>query len=236
VDEQRQLLDRLTGALRADERVLATWIIGSLASGVGDASSDVDLLLAIDERAFGALTRDWQVWLGQLIPTVYARRLGAAERPTITAITPDWRCFDLTLASAADPSPFPYAATLHFARPGYRPALRFTAPAAHGADPSRLADLVGEFLRVLGLMPAVIGRGEYLVSMTGALLQRNALIELMLSGDLQDAQANVVSVARDSCGGGQFAPSQETDGILVRRSCKSKAGRNSRSGAPSGRH
>lgn len=180
MDEQRQLLDQLTGALRADERVLAIWIIGSLASGVGDASSDVDLLLAIEEGAFGALIRDWQVWMGRLIPTVYARRLGAAERPTITAITPEWRCFDLTLASATDASSFSYAAVLQYARPGYHPAWRFAAPGRHGGDPTRLADLVTEFIRVLGLLPAVIDRGEYLVSLTGVFLQRNALIELAL--------------------------------------------------------
>ncbi len=177
---QRAFLDRLVAALRADERVLAAWTIGSLARGVADAYSDVDVLIAVRNPDLAALVADWPAFVARLAPTVFARRSGAAERPTITAITPDWLRFDLTIHPAADPRPHNYgAAAPLFARDGFAPPDAPTQ--APGRDPAdRLPFLAEEFLRVLGLLPVAVGRGEFIVGLTPTMLLRDGLIELML--------------------------------------------------------
>ncbi len=55
---QRALLDRLVAALGEDERILAAWVIGSLARGDADAYSDVDVLVAVRAEDFAALVVD----------------------------------------------------------------------------------------------------------------------------------------------------------------------------------
>ncbi|MGN6360483.1 MAG: hypothetical protein ACTHMJ_23750 [Thermomicrobiales bacterium] len=97
----RDLLAHLLDALDVDPRVLAAWLIGSLAQGAGDEYSDLDLLLAVEDAALPALANAWRDFLASVGPTVYAQRLGAPDKPTITAVTPDWLRFDLTLSAAS---------------------------------------------------------------------------------------------------------------------------------------
>lgn len=47
-------------------------------------------------------------------------------------------------------------------------------------DPGRVAGLTTEFLRVLGLLPVVLGREEYVLAASGTGLLRQLLIQLML--------------------------------------------------------
>ena len=46
--------------------------------------------------------------------------------------------------------------------------------------PARVQGLIEEFIRVLGLLPVAIGRGEHVVAARGAGLLRDKLIDLML--------------------------------------------------------
>lgn len=177
---QRAFVARLTAALRADERIMAAWLIGSLARGVADAYSDIDTLLAVRDADLPALIDDWSTFLAAIATTVFAQRLGAPDRPTITAITPDWTRFDLTLHPATDSRPHTYGAvTLLFARDGFTPPAVPAAAPGRDAAP-RLPAIVEEFIRVLGLLPVAIGRGEYLAGLTPVMLLRGHLIDLFL--------------------------------------------------------
>ncbi len=174
--EQHALLARFVAVLREDERIVAAWVIGSLAHGGGDAYSDLDLLVAVRDEDFAALVVDWPTFLARLAPTVSARQLGAMDKPTITAITPDWLRFDVTLTSATDPRPHGYAAALLFAH-GDTPLVAF-APSAARVSPTTLPDLIDAFLRVLGLLAVAIGRGEFIAGLTPVMLLRGLLIDL----------------------------------------------------------
>lgn len=158
---------------------MAAWVIGSLADGGGDAYSDVDLLVAVRDGDFAAVVAAWPQFLAQLTPTVFARQIGAKDKPTITAITPEWLRFDITLASAADPRPHGYRAAPLFARGPDAAPFTFS-PAIPGASWDRLPALISDFLRVLGLLPVAVGRGEFLVGLTPVSLLRGYLIELYL--------------------------------------------------------
>lgn len=174
-----EFLARLLDALRADARVVGIWAIGSLANDTADRWSDIDLLVAVRAAAFTSLADDWPRFLDQITPTVFARRLGSAEKPTITAITPGWQRFDLTLTSAADGQPHGYRARPLFSRPGEAMTVAF-APRMVEVQPSRLPALIDEFLRVLGLLPVALGRGELIAGLTPVAILRDALIELYL--------------------------------------------------------
>lgn len=174
----RDLLARLLAALEADPRVLAAWLIGSLAQGVGDEYSDLDLLLAVEDAALPALADGWRDFLAGVAPTVYAQRLGTPNKPTITAVTPEWLRFDLTLSAARQAHGYPVAVLL-FDREGVAECATFGVRA--GIEPrARLPDLVTDFIRGLGLLPIIIGREEYLVGQEGATILRRQLVELIL--------------------------------------------------------
>ena len=55
VARREALLDRLIAVSKADSRIVAVWLQGSLARGDHDAYSDVDAYLAIDDAAFEAV-------------------------------------------------------------------------------------------------------------------------------------------------------------------------------------
>jgi predicted nucleotidyltransferase len=177
--EQHAFLERLTAGLREDARVVAAWVIGSLASGGGDTYSDIDLLVAVRDEDFAAVVADWPLLLDRLTPTVFAQRLGAADKLTITAITPEWQRFDITLASAADSRPHGYQVAPLFTRAADAAPFTFS-PTPPRLDWDRLPALTGDFLRVLGLLPVAVGREEFIVGLTPVMLLRSYLIDLYL--------------------------------------------------------
>lgn len=170
---------QLLAVLRADERVSGVWAIGSLARGEADRWSDIDLLVAVHTERFAALAEDWQSFLDGITPTVFAQRLGADGKPTITAITQEWHRFDITLASDTDQRPHGYVAKPLFIRAGASIPFTFITTAVQ-VDNKRLATLINHFLRVLGLLPVIIGREEWIVGLSPVGILRDALIDLYL--------------------------------------------------------
>ncbi len=177
--EQRAFLDRLTAVLRADERIRAAWVTGSLARGLADAYSDVDVLIAVRDADFRDFVERWRDLLDRVSPTVLARRIGPDDAPILNAITPDWVRFDIVIHPAANPRPRAGAAELLFDRDGIDERVR-AVPAPQRDPLARLPFLVEEFIRGLGLLPIVIGRDELLVAMFGVAILRNHLIDLLL--------------------------------------------------------
>jgi hypothetical protein len=168
-------VEHATATLRADQRIVAAWLGGSLAAGAADAYSDVDLRVAVADDAFDAFVADWPSLTERLAPTVMRRRIGPPESPIVIAITPEWLRFDIAIAPAAAPDRIGDR-TLFDRRP--RPPAG--APAARPDPASRLPGLVEEFLRVLGLWRVVHGRGELVLMAHGAGMLRWSLVELFL--------------------------------------------------------
>ncbi len=179
IGRQVRLLTRAYDALRGDDRVAAAFVTGSLAREDADAQSDLDLLLLIFDPSFPAVSGAWDSLVDSIAPTVFRRRLGKASDLIITAITPEWCRFDLVVQSLSDVPRRTYGPSLTlFDRSGGEIVLP-----RHRPDPvpsARLVDLVEEFLRVLGLLPVVLARGELLVAAEGVVLLRRMLTDLML--------------------------------------------------------
>src|SRR3989442_41597 len=89
------LLERLTDLLRADERVRALWLSGSLGRRSGDAHSDIDLLAVVADGA--DLLDGWEDRVGSVTPLVHYQTLG---RGVANHVTPEWLRFDLSVRHA----------------------------------------------------------------------------------------------------------------------------------------
>lgn len=173
-DEQQVLLERLTAALAADPRVRAAWLGGSLGQDAGDAWSDLDIVVLVEEPDRAACIADYRADHPGLPPLVLSH---VVYGRVLAAITPDWERFDLSFLTAAElPSQDASVLKLLLGDPGQTPPPRAQGPSA--LQP--LGPLVTEFLRVLGLAPVAVGRGEWLTMQQGVELLRHMLIDLML--------------------------------------------------------
>lgn len=178
--EQRQVLARVVGYLEADARIEAAWLTGSLARGLGDRFSDVDVCAAVAERALREVVEEWPARAPSVVDLAFTRRLSTTSTgATFTHVTPDYGRFDVTFittdqarksASGGIPLLESSSVDLHLGSPGER-----SSPSA-----DRVSKLSEEFLRVLGLLPVVIGRNEDLVAASGAALLRSMLMDLFL--------------------------------------------------------
>lgn len=178
---QDWLVDRLVEILQADQRIQAAWLSGSLARGEGDEFSDVDLVVAIDDAERDALLADWDDLAASVAPIVFSNRLDAGPTTVLNHITEEWLRFDVAVLSPEGVVGTRTASTLRvlFDRLGLHERLR---PAGDRLQPSgpRVESLVREFLRVLGLLPVVLGREEQVVGASGAGLVRTLVVQLML--------------------------------------------------------
>ncbi len=172
----RALLERATLVLRGDPRVLALWLSGSLARGDADAHSDLDLLVATRDQEHAAFGDDWRDWLGRITPTVLARRLPGIAG--LYAVTPDWLRLDVVWEPrAALANTFFRTRRLVFDAEDCH-ALIPPPLEASGPSATRVLEIVEECLRILGLLPAVIGREDWLLGVEGVFTQRQLLYQL----------------------------------------------------------
>jgi hypothetical protein len=121
---------------------------------------------------------DWPTISDEIVPTVLCRQIG--DKPIFSQVTANWLRFDVSVGTPASVSdrttstvkalydPSGLSAGLSEPRPPLQP------------DPGRIESITQEFLRVLGLLPVVVGRGEYALGQSGAGLLREMLIQLML--------------------------------------------------------
>ena len=61
--DRDQLLSSLIRQLRADDRVRAAWLAGSLGRGNADDLSDIDLWLAVSDHLMGEVAADPVAWV-----------------------------------------------------------------------------------------------------------------------------------------------------------------------------
>lgn len=176
--EQGRLLTRLVEHLQSDSRIEAAWLVGSLARGLGDRFSDVDLLAAVGERVLPRVVEEWPARAASLVDLAFARPVYSTPTgTTFMHVTSDYVRFDVTfLPTTRAPQSARGGISLLTPSPLDSPAAESDDPPGPAAD--RVRNLSEEFLRVLGLLPVAIGRHEYLVAASGAALLRSLLMDL----------------------------------------------------------
>ena len=96
---QQQLVERVSAALRADDRVRGLWLTGSLGTGRDDRFSDVDMFVAVTEDALEGYLADWPSVAERYRP-LHAHRLPGA--PVFNHVLPGWLRWDVVIGTPHD--------------------------------------------------------------------------------------------------------------------------------------
>jgi predicted nucleotidyltransferase len=175
--DQEGLAHDIRRELERDAQIEAVWLAGSLGRDAGDEFSDVDVLVLAAEGKLAEVAARWAKDVSNIAPTVYTQALFGGR--VLHAIASDWRRFDLSFIEHADLGRFNrrHLKPL-FNRGDAQPPLRDDPP--YRTSQETLSGLVNEFIRVLGLAPVGMGRGEYIVALSGIELLRQMTLDLML--------------------------------------------------------
>ena len=177
--DRTQLLEVLQGAFEADRRVRGVWLTGSMARQEHDAFSDADLLLVVREAVRESFVRGWNDFIGRVTELVFTQATKAPTGDLFTHITSEWVRFDVTILQTdelATRSPQSVRVLLD------RDDLTSVVGSRHmpyEVGPEDLQALVCEFIRVLGLLPVVVGRSDYIAAASGACLLRSMHLRLL---------------------------------------------------------
>ncbi len=168
------LFARLVTVCEADERVRAMWLSGSLARGVADLVSDLDVLVAVRDDDFEGFAAQWREWLATITPTLLARPLPFAPG-CFFSLTPERMRLDIVSEPVSRlPATFFRDRLVVFDRDELDRVVPAPARAA-GPDPAAIAALVEEFFRDYGMFNVVVERGDWLLGLEAIQLVRTLL-------------------------------------------------------------
>lgn len=176
--------------LEADNRVMAAYLVGGFAVGVGDAFSDVDLQVLVADEAAQDIADTWIDLIERITPTVHVQAFAtlspnAPRRGPMAGglcITPEWLHFDVVLHAAGSVDAHAIEGTVPlFGKAGLLPAQPTTRPDRQG-DPFYPEAAVSMFLYTLGNVVAAIGRDEPVPASNGVIMMRDiGLVGLLLA-------------------------------------------------------
>lgn len=189
-----ELLDAATEAARADPRVLAFLLTGSLAAGEGDAHSDLDTVLVVAPGDLPELTAEARPWVEALTEVILWKQV-YPPYPLFHAITPEWLRFDLTIAAPDRVNLSRDRARPLLDRAGIYDALP-AHPPARPLKPEAVLRIVEEFLRIAALASVAVGRADYVGAVSGIGLLRGLLIDLMVAEQNPVVPPGAKSLAR----------------------------------------
>ena len=171
---QQDLVDRVVDDLATDPRVRGLWLTGSFGAGSADELSDVDMFVLVLEAGLASYAA---AWLDQVAPAyspLLARRMGNA--PVFHHVLEGWLRWDVVVGGPAQLGDLDGDAVIELLnRDGVRPSSLADLPPESGT----VRAMTEEFLRVLGLLPVVVGRGELVTAASGASMLRQMLTTLL---------------------------------------------------------
>ena len=176
-DLSQAVADRLSSETGAQ----ALYVAGSHGAGEEDAYSDLDLVVVADPDEHSRLAWAFRGALEGQAPVVFWQ-VRKGRNSLVNAIIEDWRRCDLFMSSAIDFAQQKRSRDslkVLFDRINLYRGLPDKLP-SETPDRARVAHIVNEFLRVLGLMPVELGRGEHVLGVKGAGALRDLLTDLML--------------------------------------------------------
>jgi Nucleotidyltransferase domain len=180
------LFERVLRAAEADDRIRAMWLSGSLARGVADAGSDLDIVIAVAGDSFDEFAARWREWLAGVTPVVLARELPGLPGSWFS-LTPDCLRLDVVTVRAGSPGPAKLGRRLLVLDKDGTAASSFsneTAGEQRGPDPNRLTAITEEFLRQQAIFPAaVVARGDWLLGVVGVQNAHQMLYELFVESN-----------------------------------------------------
>ncbi len=188
------LIDALTRAAAQDERVEALLLIGSLGAGQGDVWSDVDTVLVTTPESHADVVASAREWVAAIAPPALWRQL-FPPHPLFHAVLPGWLRLDVTITV---PGHIPTVRAA--SRPLYDPSglhdrLEAQRP-ARKPDPGKIEQTIEEFLRVMGLAPVALGRGDLLCAARGWDLLRGLFLDLLVEAQAPPLPPGALATTR----------------------------------------
>jgi hypothetical protein len=174
---QARVVERAAEILAGEPGFVAAWIGGSLATGVADVFSDVDLNVVIADQHVDGWSASWPAVIERIAgPLVLAQAISA---PVVGGfgVTQEWEHVDLVV------HPRPTLGSPDPCRVLVDPdGLLVERPGAARAGPTYYpADDVTLFFYLLGNLVVTLGRGELVVAHGGVDALREILIRVMLA-------------------------------------------------------
>jgi len=177
------LFSRLLTVVREDERFRAFWLSGSLARGVADAGSDLDVILAVRDEDFEAYAESWRDWLATVTRTLLARQIPNLPG-SFYSLTTECLRLDVVAEPVGRLPTTPFRRRIAVVD---RDGLDAQVPPPvdrEGPDLERMAFLVEEFFRTLAnFPPAVLAREDWLLGIMGVQGNRQMLYDLFVQAN-----------------------------------------------------
>lgn len=174
---KENLLKRLIDLLQI-QGVCAAWLIGSRAIDLHDAFSDIDIALYEDDNQKAlALFQKLRTAIKDWDDIVYTKTL--PHSLTLNAVTQEWDRFDISIVSNQELIHYPQdSVRILFDTIGMDAILPKNSAAAPIDIRPLLIDTVSEFIRLLGLLPIVLGRKNYITATSGVHMMKDLFITL----------------------------------------------------------
>ena len=175
---------RLYATVRAtcepDNRIRGLWLSGSLARGVADAGSDLDLLVALADDAYDEFVRDWRSWLDAVTPTLLTKQI-PGQILIFTALTPEMCRVDGVFERVSQLPESRFRTRIPIID---RDGLDDLIPPlvdGPGPDPDKIAHIISEFWRIQAIFPFMINqRKDLLVARSGVDVSAQMLYDLFV--------------------------------------------------------
>lgn len=177
----RDLLEALVAVAEPDDRIRAVWLGGSIARGVSDAGSDLDVILAVRDEARAAFEAGWREWLDSIAPILLAEQVPGVPG-IFAATTVDCLRLDIVIESVGELAETPYRTRLAVID---RDGLTGRIPAAEpepGPDRDRIRALIHEFYRQQAIFPAaVVAREDWLLGVIAVHEMQRLLFQVFVA-------------------------------------------------------
>lgn len=174
----RALLSSMRDVFEADMRVRGMWLHGAIARGALDASSDIDVDIAVKDESFDEFTSSWRDWLAEITPTVSAIPVPGMPG-SFYALTPRCERVDVITEKVSAISTSSLTRRLVvFDRDDL--SVRVLSPSDPAPDPGLMRYYIEEALRQAANFLTVVVRKDWLLGVV-AVQQSHQYLYLLLS-------------------------------------------------------
>jgi Nucleotidyltransferase domain len=175
------LLDGLLARSETDQRIRAVWLGGSVARGVADAGSDLDVIITVQADARLDFNAGWRTWLESFAEPLLAQPLPGMPG-SFAATTTGCLRLDVVVESVDELDATSYRTRICVLdRDGLQDRLPTPVPTT-GPDLDRIHELVGEFYRQQAIFPAaVVRREDWLLGVVAVHTMQVLLYELLVA-------------------------------------------------------
>ncbi len=174
------LASQITEALRRVDQIRAVFLGGSHGTGTADAYSDIDFVVVAEAGLTDDIAALWRDTLSDLGQLVLWRDRSVAPTLINAILAPDMRVDALVLQPTQLGRHTQDGVQVLLDRDALYDTLPPSPPAPQ-RDIRRHAYQFEEFIRVLALLPLVVGRQEFINGVTGLTHLRRHLIDLLIA-------------------------------------------------------